>query len=131
MALEPDRGLAERLARMMRKAGEEALLELGEELKRQVIEGIPVEDPALDPDPHYQLRDHVEVRVLGNFVSVSVEGAYAVKQHERLSFRHPRGGEAKFLERPATRIAATMPGVLEGMVRRTFSTGKSFETGVG
>jgi hypothetical protein len=42
MALEPDSGLAERLAHMMRKAGEEALLELGEELKRQVIEGSPL-----------------------------------------------------------------------------------------
>jgi hypothetical protein len=127
----PDSHLAERLAHMMRRAGEEALLELGEELKREVIEEIPVEDPALDPDPHYQLRDHVEVRVLGTFVSVSVEGAWAVKQHERLSFRHPRGGEAKFLERPAARMTTKLPGVLEGMVRRTFATGKSFETGVG
>jgi hypothetical protein len=25
--------------------------------------------------------------------------SYAVKQHETLSFRHPRGGEAKFLEK--------------------------------
>lgn len=131
MALSSDRGLAEHLTRLMRHAGQEALLELGEHLKKETIENLPVEEPMLDPNPEYQLRDHVEVHVYGNFVSVSVTGPYAVKQHERLSFRHPRGGEAKFLERPAAKIAAEMEGVLGGVVRRTFEKGKSFETGVG
>lgn len=32
--------------------------------------------------------------------SVIVDQVYAHYQHEHLEFRHPRGGEAKFLERP-------------------------------
>jgi hypothetical protein len=32
--------------------------------------------------------------------SVTVDQVYAHYQHEHLEFRHPRGGEAKFLERP-------------------------------
>lgn len=30
---------------------------------------------------------------------------YAIPQHERLDFRHPRGGEAKFLEKAVQRVS--------------------------
>lgn len=32
--------------------------------------------------------------------SVSYDLPYAVRQHEELGYKHPRGGEAKFLEKP-------------------------------
>lgn len=33
-------------------------------------------------------------------VKVGYDLPYAIVQHERLDFRHPKGGEAKYLERP-------------------------------
>ena len=32
--------------------------------------------------------------------SVTCDQVYAHRQHEDLSYRHPRGGQAKFLEKP-------------------------------
>lgn len=43
--------------------------------------------------PVEQTRDTIQVRVGYNLV-------YAAVQHERLDFRHPKGGKAKFLEDP-------------------------------
>jgi len=115
---EEDRGLAERLVALMAESAEEALLELGEELKQRTVADLPVGDPSVDPNPAYQLRDHVEVRQYGRFVSVSVEGEYAAKQHEAMHFEHPRGGHSKFLERNAIVVANEMEGRIAGVVQR-------------
>jgi hypothetical protein len=121
-----DATLAERLIALMTDSAEEALLELGKELKMRTIADLPVGDPAEDPNPAYSLRDHVEVRQYGRFVSVSVEGAYAAKQHEAIHFEHPRGGHAKYLERNAIAVAAEMEGRIAGVVQRnTTERGRS------
>lgn len=63
------------------------------------------------------LRDsgHVELPVFhGSDISVALGfgGAakdYAAIQHERMDFRHPRGGGPKYLERPMLKHAPAMP----------------------
>lgn len=53
-----------------------------------------------------------EGRTLDLSVEVSFNTPYAAVQHERLDFNHPKGGEAKYLERPlleqATRYGKIM-----------------------
>src|SRR3954463_8440664 len=88
----------------LEEGGRSALPAIGEELKRRAIELTPP-DPQRDPDPALRLRDDFKVRVYGDFVSVSNENPYAVKQHEALQFDHPNGGRAKYLERPANEMA--------------------------
>src|SRR4051794_1672276 len=92
------------LIEWLRSGAQEALPALGEELKRRAIENTPP-DPERDPDPNVRLADNFVVRVYGDFVSVSNETPYAVRQHESLQFEHPNGGRAKFLERPALEMA--------------------------
>ena len=119
----PELGLAERIKHLMREGAQEALLDVGEELAKRTIADIPIGDPHLDPNPEYALRDHVHIRQYGNFVSVSVEGAYVIKQHEALSFKHPRGGYPKFLERNAVMMAVMLEGMIAGKLRRRFAAG--------
>lgn len=131
---ESNERLAENLSEIMREGANEALLDLGRELARRTIKDIPIGDPAEDPDPAYALRDHVTVVQYANFVSVTVEGPYAVKQHEALHFRHPRGGFPKFLERNAVDIAVEMEGKIAGVLQRKFASKTSnrlFVTSIG
>lgn len=56
-------------------------------------------------------------------------GAYALVQHENLQFRHPRGGNAKFLERP---LLAAMPGLTQRIGNRLKAELETLhETGAG
>lgn len=41
-------------------------------------------------------------------VSVGYNTPYAVKVHEDLAMNHPNGGQAKYLEEPARRLAPTL-----------------------
>lgn len=126
--------MAERIKEMMREGAREALLDLGNDLAKRTIADIPIVDPALDPNPEYALRDHVHVRQYGRFVSVTVEGAYVIKQHEALHFDHPRGGYPKFLERNAVIIAVEMQGKIAGVLRRKFAAGnrpRTVDTAIG
>ena len=55
---------------------------------------------------------------------VSYSLPYAMRQHEELSYRHPQGGQAKYLEEPflanAGRYAEMIQeGVIDGLARHT------------
>jgi hypothetical protein len=117
----PDAHLAENLISMMDEAAKEALLEIGNKLKERVIADIPKGDPTLDPDPKYALADHVTVSATKHGVTVTVAGKYVIKQHERMTLQHPRGGRAKFLERNAVTISKEVQGKLSGTVKRKFA----------
>lgn len=66
------------------------------DLKRRAVQRAPIQTG--------DLRGSADTRVKDN--SGQVEGLvgfsseYAIEQHENLTYNHPRGGEAKFLERP-------------------------------
>jgi hypothetical protein len=44
---------------------------------------------------------------------------YAIVQHERMDFNHPRGGNAKYLERPMVSEAGRMLQIIADEVRRS------------
>lgn len=109
----------------MEEAGHEVLSVVGNQLAAATIADIPVGDPARDPDPGYSLKENVKVVVLPRYVLVRVEGAYAVKQHEALHFKHPRGGNAKFLEANAILMAKEFSKLLRISVQKTFASKRS------
>lgn len=86
-----------RKASRMEKAAERTLESVGADLEGKSSRFAPVEIGALRGSSYH------EVSSSGGEVSVEVgfKGLeYIIVQHESLSFQHPRGGSAKFLERP-------------------------------
>lgn len=51
--------------------------------------------------------------------AVSNDMEYAARQHEELSWRHPKGGQAKFLEGPARDHAAELMDIVGAHIRRS------------
>lgn len=54
-------------------------------------------------------------------VRVHNDMVYAARQHEELGWRHPRGGQAKYLEQPAKDNAAELFGIVGAEIRRGLS----------
>lgn len=48
---------------------------------------------------------------------VSYNTPYARRQHEELDWEHPNGGNAKFLERPATQFGEQMQQIIGAHIR--------------
>lgn len=69
----------------------------GQKLLAQNILGesqklVPVDTGTLQRSGNIQTKD--------NITTISYNTPYARKQHEDMTLNHPRGGEAKYLERP-------------------------------
>ncbi len=69
----------------------------GQKLLAQNILGesqkiVPVDTGTLKRSGHIETKD--------NITTISYNTPYALKQHEDPTLNHPRGGEAKYLERP-------------------------------
>lgn len=62
----------------------------------------------------------LDVDVLGTTVTaeISFNEIYAARQHEETDWAHPLGGQAKYLEGPVQRHAATGQRLLELELRR-------------
>lgn len=54
-------------------------------------------------------------------VRVHNDSVYAARQHEELGWRHPRGGQAKYLEQPAMANASELFGIVGAQIRRSLS----------
>lgn len=54
----------------------------------------------------------------GHTVAVSYDTPYARRQHEELTYHHPHGRKAKYLEDPLRNEAKTMVALLAAQVRR-------------
>ena len=50
--------------------------------------------------------------------AVTFNRPYAVRQHEELGYRHPKGGKAKYLEDPMNSEAATMLKIISATIAR-------------
>lgn len=122
----PDSTLAEDLINDMKDAGHEAVKAVVERIVVASKADLPIGDPEADPDPAVALRDSYHVRWIDeSLVSISVEAAYAVKQHEALHFKHPRGGRAKFLERHVAGASNDLQDTLTASVRTHLATGRT------
>lgn len=51
-------------------------------------------------------------------VKVHNDTVYAARQHEELGWRHPRGGQAKYLEQPAKENAQELFAIVGSQIRR-------------
>lgn len=60
------------------------------------------------------LGDRIEVRITFNT-------PYAARQHEERSYKHPRGGKAKYLEDPMRAMAGQVERRLAAAYRRALS----------
>lgn len=61
---------------------------------------VPIEDG--------DLVESGDTEVVGNRGEVFYDSDHAIKQHEDLEYKHPRGGQAKFLENALTNNAAAI-----------------------
>lgn len=61
---------------------------------------------ALVPVDRGDLRKSGRVRVDGTTVTVSYSAPHAFLQHERLDYKHPGGGQAKYLESAVDQVGA-------------------------
>lgn len=73
-------------------------------------------------DGKVPIRDHAlqisgTTTVSGKQAAVSYNTPYAVVQHERLDFHHPKGGEAKYLEKAFREGSAEAQEIIAGAVR--------------
>lgn len=59
---------------------------------------VPKGDSTLDPTPDVSLARSGVVVAVDDGVVIDFQTPYAAKQHEDLRLRHPRGGNARFLE---------------------------------
>ena len=50
--------------------------------------------------------------------AVTFNRPYAVRQHEELGYRHPKGGKAKYLEDPMNSEATTMLKIISATIAR-------------
>jgi hypothetical protein len=135
-----DDNIAEQLVQAMYDAGRDGIEAVVERIVASSKADLPIGDPKRDPDPAIALRDNFHVRWVsvhgasstrgdwvenGGYVSISVETAYAVKQHEALHFKHPRGGRAKFLERHVAAASNDLLEELTASVRTHLSSGRT------
>lgn len=56
-----------------------------------------------------------------NEAAVYTNLPYAVRQHEEMGYKHPRGGRAKYLERAANSSRRAMHSVISEQIRRATS----------
>ena len=86
-----DKGLAQEV---VEKAAMKGLRKLGEEILTEAKELCPVDSGTL------RQSGSVRANSKNKTVEISFNTPYALKQHEEMSYNHPNGGQAKYLEQP-------------------------------
>lgn len=84
-----------------------------ERLKALAVEQTPWQDGDLRGSAQVTPAVTGDVRAI-----VSFDTPYAVRQHEELGYRHPRGGNPKYLERPLREQAGELRGIIAAEIRR-------------
>lgn len=89
-----------------------------EAVLQEAQRNVPVGDPRVDPDPSVSLKDSGHIMPLpeGGY-RVEFDTPYAAWIHENLHAEHPRGGEAKYLERALTTLAPQLSQIMATAVR--------------
>lgn len=90
-------------------AAERGLLMAGEHIARLADGKVPIRD--------HHLQESGTVTVAGTEAAVSYNTPYAVIQHERLDFHHPKGGEAKYLEKALREGSTEAQDIIAGQIR--------------
>lgn len=101
------------------KAMSAAVYKLGIAILSNALPRVPVEFGALRASGYVAPPQGEGVNA---GVEVGFGTVYAVPQHERLDYRHPRGGEAKYLEKA---VAAMSPQALQLLAKWVRELGES------
>ncbi|MEJ7790181.1 MAG: hypothetical protein WKF29_09900 [Thermoleophilaceae bacterium] len=110
---------------IVRQAMADALQEAAERIHDHAAELAPKTDPEHDPDPAVTLAEsgRVEMSEDGLSASVIFDAPYAAKQHEALHFKHPHGGQPKYLENALKAEIPGLAGIVAGKVRAQLKDG--------
>ena len=79
---------------VVEKAALKGLRKLGEEILSEAQTLCPVDTGTL------RRSGSVRASSADNTVKISFNTPYALRQHEEMSYNHPKGGQAKYLEQP-------------------------------
>jgi len=86
-----------------------ALLRGAEHVRGVATELAPIEEG--------DLRASIGARLVGDEAWIEVNSVYGRYQHYGLDFRHPRGGQALYLEQPMVTEAAAVQQIVADTVR--------------
>lgn len=91
-----------------------ALTTIGEDLLGRAQREAPVEEGTLRGSGTSHVHED------GDTISVEVSFAtpYAARQHEEVSWKHPKGGKAKYLEDPLKAMSARYLAALAAAVKK-------------
>jgi hypothetical protein len=102
------------IKRRRRAAARSALESIGEDLLGRAQREAPVEEGTL------RGSGAVEVSEDSNSISVEVSFStvYAARQHEEVTWNHPKGGKAKYLEDPLKAMSQRYLAALAAAIRK-------------
>lgn len=76
----------------------------------------------LAPIDEGPLRNSMTVTHEGTKAVVAFDTPYAARQHEELTWHHPRGGQAKYLEQPMSTEQDTIRALIVQAIRKELGT---------
>lgn len=103
-------------AQARKKAAIAALTVIGEDLLGRAQREAPVEEGTLRGSGQVEVVEDHE----GAHVEVTFSTVYAARQHEEVTWKHPKGGKAKYLEDPLKEMSASYVAALAAAVRKAF-----------
>lgn len=106
----------------LRWTGTADLSELGPEAMRLAGDALLDEAKARAPELSGEMKDSGFVDIDGAEATVGFGSPYAVKQHYKKNYRHPRGGEAFFLKKAVDSFAPIFEQILAEEMRRRFGS---------
>ncbi len=104
----------QKAAKVRRQFVEQAMRVIADDLLGRAQRDAPVEEGTL------RGSGHVEITVTPQRISaeVSFNTVYAARQHEEVTWRHPKGGKSKYLEDNLKSMGTRYRNVLEAAQRK-------------
>lgn len=93
-----------------------ALTAIGEDLLGRAQREAPVEEGTLRASGKSEVKETHN----GIELEVTFSTVYAARQHEEVTWKHPKGGKAKYLEDPLKEMAARYEAALAAAIRKAF-----------
>lgn len=110
--------MGDQIKGLKRRAAVEGLREGAEAIKDAAVGMVPVETSVLKDTAYCDVDPNTLISIAGFDDARDIK---AIKQHEDLSYNHPRGGQAKFLEKAVTAAEGGAMGNLAAQIRRALS----------
>lgn len=107
---------AEEIRRRMLAAGERALKIVCEDIAGEAQRRAPIEEGTLRASADVEV-ERKQFEIVG---TISFNTVYAAAQHEGVTFDHPRGGRAKYLESVLVERAPRYERAIAEAMRRAF-----------